>query len=102
MDVFRGVNAVPAVQFTGFAVDDGVDEDQGAGAGAGVEAGLSNIYMEDQLVVFYLQRAGRVVVMFSGTGVWRGVLEREEGGWVQRVFEGCYEVVRRVAEGMVF
>ncbi|KAH8148623.1 uncharacterized protein LAJ45_07334 [Morchella importuna] len=99
MDVFRGVNAVPAVQFTGFAIDDGVDEE---GAGAGVEAGLSNIYMEDQLVVFYLQRAGRVVVMFSGTGVWRGVLEREGGGWVQRVFEGCYGVIRSVAEGMVF
>ncbi|KAI5839852.1 hypothetical protein DFP73DRAFT_634307 [Morchella snyderi] len=99
MDVFCGVNSVPAVQFTGFAMDDG-----GEGVEAGVEAGLSNIYMENQLVVFYLQRAGRVVLVFSGTGVWRGVLEREGGGWVQRVFGGCYGVVRKVAEleGMVF
>ncbi|KAH0603818.1 uncharacterized protein H6S33_007477 [Morchella sextelata] len=97
LDVFRGVNGVPAVQFTGFAIDEGE-----GGEEAGVEAGLSNIYMEDQLVVFYLQRAGRVVVVFSGTGVWRGVLEREGGGCVQRVFGGCYGVVKRVVERMVF
>ena len=75
------------VQFTGFTV----------GKGDGVEAALSNIYMEQQLVVFYLAKAdvtdpnghGEVEVGFSATGRWRveveGVIARFQRAYIEIV-----------------
>jgi hypothetical protein len=74
------------VQLTGFTVDYHYLE--------GVEAGLSNIYLPNQLAVFYLAKPGQggqgeVEIAFSATGSWRerveGVVDRFASTWEEVV-----------------